>query len=185
MLRFDTRPAKIGSSINTRTEKHGDDDVTAFDIPVTFVLGASDLCELLQCSDVVERLFTYDVLKVNETTHRAARAPAIPLLKSLALGAKIPGATVVLSFDTLTGPVELKLLDAKLSKVKLTPMFDGMTTCALAVQTTPDLDKSVLSLFGHMNGDCTIEVQVQDYGAQAQLPLGDPPEPDDDAGDES
>ena len=36
-LNLPARVARIGGAINTRTEKHGDEDVAALDIPVTFV----------------------------------------------------------------------------------------------------------------------------------------------------
>ena len=37
-LSLTKRPAKIGPSINTRTQRHGDDDVPATDIPLSGIL---------------------------------------------------------------------------------------------------------------------------------------------------
>ena len=58
MLTLPTRPAKIGGSINTRTEKHGDDDVAALDIPLEFLLEPDELCAILKTEDAAARLFT-------------------------------------------------------------------------------------------------------------------------------
>lgn len=186
MLKFDARPAHIGGSINTRTERHGDNDVAALDIPVTFVIDPVDLCDLLKSPDAAQRIFRYPEVAAGQVAQ--AGDPAIPLLKSLALAGKIEGATVRLDFDTLQGKTTLTLDAAKLSKIRLTPMFSGKTQCALTIQTTPDLDDDILALFGHMNGDCQLEIEVQHYGSQAELPLEPPapPEepPDDDAPDD-
>jgi hypothetical protein len=169
----DARPAKIGPSINTRTEKHGDDNVAALDIPVTFLLDPVDLCDLLKSEDAAQRLFRYSQPAPNAIS--VAGDPAIPVLKSFALGGKIEGVLAVMTFDALAGPIELRLTDAKLAKMRLEPQFAGKTLCAVTIQTAPDLTDDILALLGHMNGECQISIEAPNYGSQAELPLGAPP----------
>lgn len=57
-LNLTKRPAKIGRSVNTRTEMHGEEEIPAQDIPVTgIVLSAEELCALTDEPTAVEGLF--------------------------------------------------------------------------------------------------------------------------------
>ena len=170
MLTLPTRPAKIGGSINTRTEKHGDDDVAALDIPLEFLLEPDELCAILKTEDASARLFTG---AFNHELKRVEfQAPAIGTIKSLALDGKIEGARVLLGFDSLNGRVDLELVDAKVAKVRLELVFGGRTRCSCSIQTTPDFDQALMQLFAHMGGDCELTITSETWGSQGELELG-------------
>lgn len=57
-LNLTKRPAKIGKSVNTRTEMHGEEEVPGQDIPVTgIVLAVEELCALTDEPTAGEGLF--------------------------------------------------------------------------------------------------------------------------------
>jgi hypothetical protein len=168
-LNLPARAAKIGAAINTRSERHGDEDVAALDIPVTFVLDPLELCWLLKSEEAAHRLF----IGVG-TTHGEKALPAIGAIR---LREKIEGANVSLTFTGLMGDVVLDFTNAKLAKISVDPLFAGKSNCALTIQVCPDLDDTaVLALLGHMNGECELSVTVDGYNAQKPLPLGQPEE---------
>jgi hypothetical protein len=168
-LNLPSRAAKIGSAINTRTEKHGDEDVAALDIPVTFVLDPIELCWLLKSEEAAHRLF------ISAGGNHGEKA--MPAIGALSLREKIEGAKISLVFEGLMGDVALDFTSAKLAKVKVNPLFAGKSDCSLTIQVCPDLDDTaVLALLGHMNGECQLAIMVDGYNAQIALPLGTPPE---------
>jgi hypothetical protein len=165
MLELKSREAKIGAAINTRTEKHGEDDVAALDIPLEFLLEPDELNALLKSETAADRLF------------RVGGDPALPALKTLSLKEKIEGARVTLTFDSLNEEITLDFSDAKLAKIHVEPKFSSKSMCYLTVQVVPDLDdQAILHLLGHMNGTCEIELHVKGYGGQKELPLEQPAE---------
>lgn len=167
-LNLPARVAKIGGAINTRTEKHGDEDVTALDIPVTFVLDAIELCWVLKSEEAADRLFL--------TTNGQHGEKAMPAVGVLKLREKIEAANVNLTFEGLMGDVSLDFAGAKLSKITIDPLFAGRSNCSLTIQICPDLDDTaILALLGHMNGECQLTIVAEGYNAQIGLPLGAPP----------
>lgn len=167
MLKLATREAMIGPSINTRTESHGDENVTALDIPLSFLLDPVELCAVLRSVEAAHRLFLPDPKGVLDQ-------PALPALRSLALIDKIETCHVVLVFDALAGPVTLTLTDCTLAKVKLTPKFAGRTECHVTVQTTPDLEAPILELLGAMNRSCQVAIESETWNSQGNLALEQP-----------
>jgi hypothetical protein len=101
-LDLPARAAKIGAAINTRSERHGDEDVAALDIPVTFVLDPIELCWLLKSEEAAHRLF----IGVG-TTHGEKALPAIGAIR---LREKIEGANVSLTFTGLMGEMSCLIL---------------------------------------------------------------------------
>lgn len=166
MLSLPIRACQVGGSINTRTEKHGEDNVAALDIPVTFLLEPVELCVLLKAEEAAHRLFAWSKAGPGD--------PAIPSIKSFGLSEKIEGARATLAFDGLQGPVELVLPGVKLSKIRLEPKFAGKTECSLTIQTTPDFDDKLMQLFEHMNGECSLSIEAPNWNSQTELPLEQP-----------
>ena len=89
MLNITMRPCQLGSSINTRVERHGDEDVPACDIPLDgIMLTEAELNLLLDDPHASRCLFTA-VAGVHQ--------PALPMIAALSLRSKLEGATVTLS----------------------------------------------------------------------------------------
>lgn len=172
MLSLSNRPCRIGSSINTRTEKHGDEDVTALDIPLNEIMIEDvELNILLQEPHASNVLFNAPPGKLAE--------PVFKSIKSLRLKDKIEGASVII---TLNGSTEVKLSDCKISKVTLDPQIGGLTCVSLQVQCTPKLDSLIARLLEKLNCEATVEILAEGFGEQKALPL-DPPSTDDDETD--
>lgn len=162
MLSLSNRPCRIGSSINTRTEKHGDEDVTALDIPLSdILLEAVELNILLQEPHAAQVLFNAPPGKLAE--------PVFTSIKSLRLKDKIEGASVVISLNSTT---DVKLSDCKISKVTLDPQVGGLTAMSVQVQCTPKLDSSIARLLEKLNCEATVEILAEGFGDQKPLPLG-------------
>lgn len=157
MLKITRRAAKVGPSINTRTEKHGEDDVTALDIPLReIVLAPAGLEELMPGAG--ERLFD------------DAHEPVFGRWKALTLREKIESANVTLWLGL--APTELAFTDVKLSRVTVTPTSGGGATLQCTVQVTPDLDESIAQLLEHLNRQVEVELVCENFGSQGELDLG-------------
>lgn len=163
MLTLTQRVAQIGPSINTRTEKHGEDNVAALDIPVTFLIDAQELCVIAKSPEAAHRLF-----HVERGKHLDQSTAALPGFKALALTEKVESCTVRLGL----GDLELTLPDATLAKVKVTPKFGGKSEVDATIQTAPDFDEGILALFEHMGGECQFSCVCEGWDAQGNLPLG-------------
>ncbi len=163
MLSISQRPAMIGTSINSRVAKHGDDHVTGFDIPVAGIaLEATELNQLLQDPHAWSKLF-------DAATNGDGHRPAFPLLKPFRLKHKIEAATVIVLVGMQRNA--LRFTDCKLAKVTIEPTAGGVTLLSVQVQCTPTIDKRMTELFDHLGGDCLIEIHVAGYGDQQPLPL--------------
>lgn len=156
MLKIARRTAKIGPSINTRTERHGEDDVTALDIPLREItLAPAGLEELLPGAGA--RLF--------DDKHE----PVFSRLKPFALREKIESARVTLWMGL--EPDELKFPDVRLSKIAITPQSGGGAMLQLTVQVTPNLDESIAQLLEQLNRQVEVEIECENYGSQGELVL--------------
>lgn len=161
MLTITERPATLGSSINTRVEKHGDNDVTALDIPLSGIsLAAAELNALLLEPGAHDALFE---------RNGSGFDPRIAALGTLRLKNKIEGANV--SIHVGLGKDSLELVDCKLARVQLDPQPGGRTDLSVQVQCTPTIDKHVTKLLEHLGADVEVEIVVDGYGDQQALPL--------------
>jgi hypothetical protein len=177
----------IGSSINTRSEIHGDENVPALDIPLSAImLSATELNALLQEPYAHEALF-------NERTNpRALVEPLFKQLHPLKLKDKFEESSVTLIVGLNRKAVTLN--DVKLAKLTLQPLVGGLTALKLTVQCTPTLDDSITTLLAFMNHDADVEITIGERVAPAQkqselpLAMGESPAgpgvPGDDDGDE-
>mgnify|MGYP000858370668 FL=1 len=165
MLTLTTRPCKIGPSINTRTEKHGDEDVTALDIPIESVmLDANELNVLLGEPHAHNALF-------NGGT--SPPEPLLRMIRALKLKDKFEDCTVTLLLGLNLERIELA--NVKLAKVELEPCVGGLTAASFAIQCAPrDLQFAPL-LLSFMNHEADIELvlgkRADASKAQPELPL--------------
>lgn len=164
MLSLTKRTAKVGNAIQSRSEMHGEDSVTAIDIPLAdIMLAATELNAIMREPYAHNALFN----------HRAAAGglvePLLKHVKPLALDEKIEGASI-----TITHGVEaevVRLAPVKLAKIKLDPKLGGLTAMSCTVQCTPDLGEDIAHLLERLNSTVDVEIDGGEFGAQAELPL--------------
>ncbi len=121
-MKIKSRPCRIGASINTRTEIHGEDPVPMMDVPlVNLLLDAAELDELLGPSSHVS-------LFANIT-------PPMPQwhekLKPLQLVGKWKKSKISLSLPVGS---DIDLAGVTFAKLKLEPQIGGLTALSLTVQ---------------------------------------------------
>jgi len=180
-LSLSSRPCLIGASINTRTEKHGDEDVPAVDIPVAgIMLTAEELGALVGDAYAHKALFD---------TKGKRMDPALPYFESFQLKHKFEGAAV--DFELGLHKQHVGLDGAKLAGIKLTPRAGGLTEMSCKVQCVLHAADDVGQLIQHLNREAQIEVtdaaQVEEKASSKQqdLPInnfGDGEQPEGDTG---
>jgi hypothetical protein len=167
-MHITARSAKIGNQIQSRSEQHGEESVTAIDIPLTDIMLDERELNALLCEPYAHAAL-FDHRRVASII-----APMFPRLKALAMTERLEDATVVIThgLDRET----LRLTPVRVTKIKLTPCVGGLTAMSCTVQSTPDLDVNVAHLLERLNSEVEIEIECGQFGAQAELPLVDEPE---------
>jgi hypothetical protein len=126
-LSLTKRPAKIGKSVNTRTEMHGDDEVAGQDIPLTgIVLNADELALVTDEETAATGFFKMDGDQY---------VPRIVNMDPATLSHKFERATVKMSGGGL--PVT-NYRNAKLKGIVLEPQTGGMTLMSCTLQVNPE-----------------------------------------------
>jgi hypothetical protein len=155
------RPAKTGNQMPSRGEMHGEETVTALDVPLTdIMLDETELGEIMQQPLAASALFN---------DGDGTRAPFFQNIKPIALDSKIEGATVTITHGV--GNESIRLVNVKLAKIKLAPCIGGMTAMSCTVQSTPDLNADVARLLGRMNSTVDVEILCDEFGKQEELPM--------------
>ena len=166
MLKIDRRRCSIGSSINTRTEKHGEDDVTALDIPLVKIgLTAAELPEVMLEKHAYELLYNTRKGRPDE--------PIWSRFHPLTFAQKIEGVNVW----SYLGRKTLKRKGVTLAKVRIEPQIGGVTFLSVQVQCTPTLDDTIEALLGALNREVEVMIDAPHWGAQPDLPLESEPDP--------
>jgi hypothetical protein len=169
-LKLTQRPAKVGNQIQSRSETHGNDSVTAFDIPFKGVmLTAEELNDITGEAHAFNSLFD---------TSGGLEKPLFDCFKAFALRHKFQGGTVKIKHGLEAE--EIVLTACKIAKIKLEPKTGGMTECCFTVQTIPTLDERAAHLLECLNSEVEIEIsaELSAEDAQRDLPLdvsGDEP----------
>lgn len=180
MLNITSRACQLGASINTRAEKHGDEDVPAADIPLAgIMLDEAELNALLNDPYAHRALFT---------DRGGHQEPSLPQFEAHTLRDKLEGDTVTLTAGTRNK--EIILGDAKLKGLTLEPLSGGATSLSLKIQVSGDAVPGVVGmLLNHLNGHLTVEiadaVAIEKKGDKQQdLPIntfGDGEQPEGDS----
>jgi hypothetical protein len=158
-LRLDRRSATIGSSINTRTEKHGEEDVAALDIPLSKIcLSDEELGVVLQNPRAHKLLYA-------TRKGQLAKFAFAKVLEVLPFREKVRGVSVTIYL----GNRKLRLPDVSLTTCRLEPQEGGTTWWAFKVQCTPTLDDTIEALLAKLNQVVDIELDCESYGAQQDL----------------
>lgn len=152
------RAAQIGPSINTRTEKHGEEDVPGLDIPLSgIMLTREELCVVLQDEAAFDSLFT--------TSRGSQHEPRFQNIKALQMDSKLEDAKVTLVLDD-DAPLIFK--PAKISKITLEPQIGGLTAMSCTVQGNPS---DHLDVIGMLNSKCRVTILNAKMG---EKPEGEP-----------
>ena len=160
-LTLSKRPGQIGPSINTRTEKHGEEDVPGIDIPVSGIyLNAEELAIVLEDQDAQECFYV-------GPTGKAAAEPRFMRARPLQLEGKLTDAKVQIS----VGDHQVLLKPAKIKGISLEFRVGGLTEMSCIVQGNPSANTDVLEL---LNARCKISIS----GAERQADRSAEPELD-------
>ena len=165
ILSLTKRRALVGPSINTRTEKHGAEDVPGVDIPLSDIfLDKDELCALLQDPEAHDALFT--------EARGEQLEPRFQTIQALVMDDKFVGAKVSIEVTTGGEKTVLLLKPAKLAKLKLTPQVGGLTLMSCTVQGNPAGHTDVLAL---LNQKCRLSIlnaELEEHAApEPELPL--------------
>lgn len=172
MLEISKIHAQLGKIANN-LEKHGDDDVSAFDVPVTgILLDKKSLNRFLDDSQASAALF--NTTRTNDTE------PVFKIFKPLVLKDTFEGIRV----DFNLGGKEFTLTDCKASKVSVELRNGGTAEISLQLRVRPENDKQILLFLGYQNREIDIalaDAKVALKGGQKQGELA--LEGDDDEGE--
>lgn len=176
MLDLDSKHAQVGV-INNRIEKHGDKDVTAFDIPLTVLLDPKELNNLLD--DPYKHRALFD-------TKGDVATPMFPEFSEFAMKHDLEGATVTLHIGHSGFEIEYK--DSCLKGLVLAPLHGGETQLTFKLQCNP-LTKHIVKLLDAQNTEIKLSVADAKIAEkkkrkQRELPLGPDPKADGDGGEE-
>lgn len=174
MLKLDRRDGKIGTSINTRGEMHGDETIPAKDIPFTLMISRQELATLLREPLAGESLF-------NE---RAGFAEPLfgGKISPIKLIGKFENSTIVVTVGI--DETEIQLENVTLASLSVDPQAGGMTLLKLQAQYHPQDSDNVALLEKWLNHECKLQIDIGKLAKpkkddQQQLPLGDPSDGDD------
>lgn len=163
----------MGPSINTRTEKHGEENVPGVDIPLSAIfLEKDEVNNLLQDPDAYDALYTEDRSKQLE--------PRFLTIEPIRLSDKFTGARVTISVNGGDG-VDFVLKPAKISKIALSPQVGGLTLMSCTVQGNPSDHTDVLAL---LNLKCRVQIigaNLEEVAAEPELDLEHKSQDQDDA----
>ena len=167
MITLTNRPCRIGPSINARTEKHGDDDVQAFDIPL-----AGLMLEKEELNAFLGDPYAYDALFNHHRSNGKADEPIFKKFRPLVLRDKFEEGEVV--FTVGMGSEEIRLKGVKLAKVTLDPQVGGLTLLSVQVQCTPSTE-TIAKVLPYMNHEIEAEVtfgkKIAKSEKQRELPI--------------
>ncbi len=162
------RTAQIGPSINSRTQKHGEEDVGALDIPLAaIVLDANNFDAINLEASAHDRLFIEPV-----------DGPIRPLFEfwgCINFEKKIEDVWI----EFYLGRRTLTLPKVKLAHVRLLRLEGGMTHMSCTVQClTADVGDSLKALIDHQNKQIEFALECPDYGVKAEASAAQPEQGD-------
>lgn len=148
MLTITKRGAQMGR-INNRIERHGDEGVTAFDIPLASIaLTDGELNALLADIRAHDRLFTRD--------GTGLVSPSMPQINALRLAHKLEDVAA----DLHIGLAETTLrFQGTLASITLEPQTGGMTLMSAKLQTIPDIAVQAPLLLKFQEHEISVELR--------------------------
>lgn len=162
MFKLRSKPCHIGSSINTRTQRRGEEREPYLDIPIVINLTAKEICAITGEPHTADAWFETKDGKPDE-----------PLFKNLApyrFQGKFEN-----SLATITVGVNAEKIDCgncTLNKLVFEPQSDGRTALALKIQTNATIDRVKLILWLDQDADVVLQFgEMMGDEAQEKLDL--------------
>jgi hypothetical protein len=154
--------------INNRIERHGDKEITAFDIPISMLLDPDQLDSLV--GNYTHKALFNTKGKVSE--------PMFPDFDSFGMKHDLEGETVTLGIGNGSTDYEIEFEDVRLKGLVLEPLTGGETSLTFKLQVCPQT-KHIVKLIDSQN--CEVRFSCGDLSAveskkakQQTLPLGGP-----------
>lgn len=161
-LSLTKRPAKVGKSVNTRTEMHGDDEVPGLDIPITGMLINDEELGLV-CDDPETHKRWY------KNDRSLGVVPAFASVEVIPIGHKFENATVRMTGTTIEAAT---FGNAKIKSIRLARQVGGLTMMSFTLQCNPENGIDVPKL---LNAKISIGIKSaeleQDADDEPELPL--------------
>jgi hypothetical protein len=157
MSDLSSRTCHIGPSVNSRTEKHGDEDVPACDIPIDGIMLDHDELEALVPGAHKAFFEKKRGSSFYDLTDFAKRLRPFKYVDKF----EDSRALLVLGIDGKE--IELDE-EVKIAKIELDPQPGGLTALSIALQCTPDTEV-MASIFAFMNQEIMAEVT---FGKKAE-----------------
>jgi len=164
MLNIRETFAQMGK-ISNNLEKHGEDDVTAFDIPVSGItLTGEEVNALIEDPYGDRWLFN---------TVKDLREPNVAKFKPLEMLDSFEDATIVL---TVPRGASYTFAGAKIKSITLDPQRGGETLVSFSVRVRPENDDQIVDLIDSQNREVKIDiadakVMMKGGRKQQELPL--------------
>lgn len=150
-MNLNLRPCMLGASINGRREKHGEENVPAFDIPLkSIMLSKDELNELKKDPSTWDRWF-------NERKDGLPE-PADVDIRHFALD-HVYENSVVKVIHALADDKFFEFENCKLTKLKLIPAVGGLTELRVTLRTQIGERHGICKW---MDKDCRIELEFGD-----------------------
>lgn len=178
MTNLAKRPCKLGNTINTRAQMHGDENVPACDIPFAgFMLEKPEVDQLAGKN--------WWNCHFEDGSRGKAAQPAFPTIDSYSLADKYEGSVVIVMG---LNQVDIELDEIKLSGLTLTPLPGGLVEMSGKIQAHTDIEKFVHKLIARLNTEIDLHIEIGDKverakSKQRDLPIntfGDNEDSDDD-----
>jgi hypothetical protein len=152
------RDCSLPTSINFRTQKHGDESVQATDIRVSDIeLSKEEVNALLQESRADRALW-------KSGGPGKPEKPVFEHIDALRLDETIESSKVAIR----VGGEEIKLGVCKLKSITVQPMVGGVAKMSCLVQATPTIDELLADLIGGMDGGARIHIDYEHNAEQME-----------------
>jgi hypothetical protein len=152
MLNLDSRPATLGVSLGTPTEKHGDDRVPAKNIRIKNVLLTKD-----ELNDLLGDKHAWDMLYV-EKKGKAAEPIFAGKLAALAVLGKWRESSISISFGLK--PYEVNFSEARISRVALECQTGGQTAMSFMLSALKaNISGALSSLDDYLGTNVNVAVE--------------------------
>lgn len=186
-LEISNRPCHISNAMATNTERHGEEDVGAIDLPIDgIMLNRADLDALLG-DGAHAALYVTPPYAVGE---EPAPQPRFPCFKPVRLDESFENASVLLTLGWGQTDEAIELSGAKVRSIELDLQSGGLTMLSCKIRGKPDAGE-VAMLFEYLNHDASIEIRSADLvkkkgkAAQGNLAFSDPDDGGEDDGEEA
>jgi hypothetical protein len=159
-LNLTKRPAKIGKSVNTRTEMHGKDEVPGQDIPVSGIfLSAEELCLITDEATAVIGLFRMEGDQY---------VPRFLAVSSIPIDHRFDNATIKMS----GGCPATTYKNGKIKSIKLAPLGGGLTELSCTLQVNPENGSPSAQMLINAKISISIKAELEEEAAaDPELPL--------------